>query len=78
MLLNDYTFVVCGSGHIETLNHLFLSCNFAAQCWASLNLVSNVDLDPFIILENFKADLQVPFFMEIIILMCLFGWLGMP
>jgi hypothetical protein len=47
MVLDDYTCAVCKSGSMETLNHLFLQCNFAAQCWATLNLVRNVESDPF-------------------------------
>jgi hypothetical protein len=76
MVLDDYTCAVCKSGSMETLNHLFLQCNFAAQCWATLNLVRNVESDPFNILETFKTRLHVPFFMEIIILMRWSIWMA--
>lgn len=61
---------------METLNHLFLQCNFATQCWASLNLVNNLDLNPFNILETFRARLHVPFIMEVIILMSWSIWMA--
>ena len=39
-------------------------------CWATLNLNSELNLNPLQILEIFISDLQVPFFVEIIILKC--------
>lgn len=54
----------------ESLFHLFVQCPFAAQCWASIGVQVDQDLDPFQNLQSFKDQLQVPFFMEIIILTC--------
>jgi hypothetical protein len=58
----------------ESLAHLFLVCPFAIQCWAWINVQVDQSLSPFQILESFKAQLQVPFFMEIIILMSWAIW----
>jgi hypothetical protein len=62
MVLDDYRCVLCGTGVIETLDHIFLQCNFATQFWAKLNLRSNQNMDQFKILEEFKTRLQLPFF----------------
>lgn len=40
MILDDYNCVGCGSAHEELVEHLFLKCPFAVQCWALLNLDS--------------------------------------
>ena len=42
MVLEDYECAVCGTGLEETVEHLFLKCPFAIQCWASLNIVINL------------------------------------
>jgi hypothetical protein len=76
MVLEDYNCAVCGQELEETLEHLFLHCNFTSQCWSSLNLDSDLNQDPLQILENFRANLQVPFFMEIIILMSWSIWMA--
>ena len=70
LVLEDYGCAVCGTGLEETVEHLFLKCRFSIQCWASLNLNSPINLVHLQILEVFRTRLQVPFFMEIIILMC--------
>jgi len=75
MQLPDYTCVLCNSSIEETLTHLLLECNFAQQCWAILNLQVDLDADPFQILQQFKDQLGVPFFMEIIILMSWALWI---
>jgi hypothetical protein len=48
-----------------------LLCPFAQACWAWLNCHVILQDDLYRNIENFKLQLQVPFFMEIIIVM---GW----
>lgn len=43
--------------------------NFVNDCWNLIQLQNQNNREPFQILETFKLNLQVPFFMEIIILM---------
>ena len=74
MVLDDYTCVGCGVGVEETVDHLFLNCPFAVQCWALINLDSSINLQPLQLLEFFRSRLQVSFFMEIIILLCWSIW----
>ena len=68
MELPDYNCVCCISPTEETLEHLFLHCPFAQNCWASLNLTIGHN-NPFATLEQNKAQLNVTFFMDVIIVM---------
>jgi len=61
--------VLCTQPTEETLERLFLKCDFAQACWLSLNLSVDTEVEPFVTLECFKQQLGVPFYMEIIILM---------
>jgi len=74
MILPDYNCVLCAGTTDETLRHLFLDCPFANQCWNWINVQIDHQLDPFQIIQSLKAQLQVPFFMEIIIIMCWVIW----
>ena len=69
MFLPSYNCVLCSAITEETLVHLFHHCPFAKSCWQSLHLQAPADLHPYKTLRSFKGQLQVPFFMEIIILM---------
>jgi hypothetical protein len=74
MALPDYSCIHCPAMVEESTFHLFLDCPYARQCWAWLNLQVNQLLDPFQILQSFRNQLQVPFSMEILILMCWIIW----
>jgi hypothetical protein len=74
MALQDFNCVLCIGSIEETTFHLFLSCPFAIQCWSWLQVQLDPSLDPFQVFESFKAQIQTPFFMEIIILMCWTIW----
>lgn len=68
--------VLCTQPTEETLEHLFLKCDFAQACWLSLNLSVDTEVEPFVTLECFKQQLGVPFYMEIIILMSWSIWVA--
>jgi hypothetical protein len=53
----------------ETLYHLFLKCNFAKACWTSIGLTSPRIANPEAAAVNLMQQLNVPFSMEIVILM---------
>lgn len=72
--MQDYNCILCNSASEESLVHLFILCPFAVQCWAWLQIQVDHNNDPFLNLQNFKEQLQVPFFMEIIIIMCWAIW----
>jgi len=74
MELQDYNCVLCINPMEESLNHLLLHCPFAISCWNWLQIQVNPDSNVPQAMESFKAQLQVPFFMEIIILMCWTIW----
>ena len=74
MDLQDYNCILCNGSTEDSLLHLFLGCPFATQCWAWLNIQVDHNSDPFQNLLGFKEQLRVPFFMEVIILMCWTIW----
>lgn len=74
MELQDYDCVLCTSSTEETISHLLIKCPFASSCWNWIGLQVNDQLDLFQNLELFTRQLQVPFFMEVIILMCWTIW----
>jgi len=58
----------------ESSTHLFIFCPFAQACWGLLDL--SIDQEGhFATLEQFRTQLQVPFFMEIIIIMSWCIWM---
>ena len=74
MVLDDYNCVLCHPSVEETLLHLFLACPFSQPCWATLGLVIQQPSDPYGTLMSFKNQLQLPFFMEIIVTMAWSIW----
>ena len=59
----------------ETSVHLFLECDFAIQCWAKLGSFYNQQRDIISFCRHLRLHSNVPFFLEIIILMCWAIWL---
>jgi hypothetical protein len=58
----------------EDVAHLFLQCALAKAAWEWLGLIVPQHQDPFSVLEDFKSQLNLPFFMEIVIIMCWSIW----
>jgi hypothetical protein len=74
MHLAEYHCVLCHQAIDEDLLHLFFHCPFSIACWYTLRvLVPNSD-DTCSIIESFRNQLNLPFFMEIIITMCWSIW----
>ena len=74
MQLPSFNCVCCPSNIEESLKHLFLQCNFTQSCWATLDL-QVVTHNPFAAFGQFKLQLHVSFYMEIIIIMCWCIWM---
>jgi hypothetical protein len=74
MHLPDYTCVPCACTVEEDLIHLLFQCPFALACWDALHLAVPNTSDAGIITESFRDQLQLPFFMEIVITMCWSIW----
>jgi hypothetical protein len=73
MTLESYTCENC-IWKEETLYHLFLRYNFAKACWNSISLMPPRIANPEEATTNLKQQLNVPFSMEIIILMTWSIW----
>ena len=74
MDLQDYNCILCNGLIEESLCHLFIHCPFANACWNWLQIQTDQHLNFFQNLEGFKRQLQVPYFTEIITIMCWTIW----
>jgi hypothetical protein len=74
MVLESYTCDMCILQRLETAAHLFLRCNFAKACWASIGISVATTRPVPQIINRIRINLGVPFFMEIIILMAWSIW----
>jgi hypothetical protein len=75
MVLPSYNCVACLDGVEETAVHLFLECSFARSCWSLLGVTIISSPDTFQRLGSIREQLNVPFDLEIIILMSWCIWL---
>ena len=66
--------MLCAHNLEETVDHLFLDCEMARECWGLIGLTVNNPLNPYQNFEDFIMQLNVPFFMEIIIVMSWSIW----
>ncbi|OQU93262.1 hypothetical protein SORBI_3001G509450 [Sorghum bicolor] len=75
MKMEDYKCVLCNEQTEETVEHLFINCTFAQDCWRLINLSVDPTANPFLNLECLKNQLNQPFFMEVIILLSWAIWM---
>ncbi|OQU84613.1 hypothetical protein SORBI_3004G087750 [Sorghum bicolor] len=68
--------VLCSLQFEETVDHLFMECSFARNCWSLLGLVIISEPDILRRLQSLKTQLNVSFFMEVIILLCRSIWIS--
>lgn len=74
MELESYDCVFCVNSTEETVQHLFLQCPFAAQCWQNIQIEAPGNtLFPETV-SQIKEQMQSQFFMATIILMCWSIW----
>jgi hypothetical protein len=74
MYLQSYNCALCSNSAEETVDYPFLHCGSAKNCWSLIGLTVPHSHGPFQILEAFRAQLNAPFFMEIVIIMCWSIW----
>jgi len=75
MLLQSHNCVLCNHHSDETLEHLFLLCPMAVQFWTSIGLLIPAFTNHNDVFISFKRQLNLPFFMEIIIRGCWSIWM---
>jgi hypothetical protein len=71
--LPDYTCIMCNGSALETRDHLFFPCPFAESCWKYLcpdwdSTLTDGTIVLQDVVQSFKAKIQQPFFMELIML----------
>jgi hypothetical protein len=58
-MLQSYSCVLCGVNVEETLEHIFLHCSFARNCWQHLGFNVPSSLVPSTIVAAFKTQLSL-------------------
>lgn len=74
MFIENYNYVLCSSSTEEHLDHLFLHCDFAKQCWNLLGINVHQESTFPDVVTTLKDSLQSEFFMVAIILLCWSIW----
>lgn len=73
-LLAPLNRILYANDHEETVEHLFLHCDLTKSCWGLIGVTVNSAFNPFQIFEDFRRQLNVSFFMEVIIVMSWSIW----
>jgi hypothetical protein len=58
------------------VDHLFMECSFARNCWSLLGLTIISQPDAYQRIQSLKTQLNVSFFMKVIVLMCWSIWIA--
>jgi len=74
MHLESYNCVLCQNTVEESTQHLFLSCQFAKDCWNLIGIAIQTDNDVFTAINQIRDQSHPVFFMAVIILMCWAIW----
>jgi hypothetical protein len=74
--MDNYSCIMCDQDELETRNHMFFQCPFAQMCWRYISPTwippQHTDIQSFI--TSLKLSLNVPFFMELIMLITWAIW----
>lgn len=76
MDLPSYSCVLCTSDIDESVHHMFLQCPFAQGCWNLLHVHLSDPSDLYGSVDDLRVQLNVPFFMKVIILMSWSIWMA--
>ncbi|KAF8667940.1 hypothetical protein HU200_052569 [Digitaria exilis] len=76
MMLHDYNCDLRTHSLEESREQLFLQCPFVQSSWQILHLQISTPNDPYQTLIDLRAQLNVSFFMDVIVLVCWSIWLA--
>ena len=74
MYLEDYSCVLWYNGSEETCFHLFFECPFSSDCWNSINIHWNFNLQPLDMIIQARLNFNSHFFWEFFITACWVLW----
>ena len=74
MILDDYNCVLCNTGCEETSFHLFFECAFSQDCWSSIPIAWNTNMQPLDMIIEARTVFGNALFREIFITACWVIW----
>ncbi|EER99102.3 hypothetical protein BDA96_02G261200 [Sorghum bicolor] len=74
MHLVDYSCVLCNQGCEESSFHLFFECSFSKECWASIPIIWDLNLNPLDMIIQARLTFGSAIFREIFITTCWIIW----
>lgn len=74
MHLESYNCVLCQEAVEETVEHLFLGCQFARDSWELIGVNIQNQVNIFAAIDQIRAQSHPSFFLMVIILMCWSIW----
>jgi hypothetical protein len=64
--MNDNGFFrLCNEGLLESSDHLFWYCNFSRQCWGSINITLEDNLELPQMIATSRSNIRRPLFFEV-------------
>jgi hypothetical protein len=75
MQLDDYSCVLCNTGHEETSFHLFFECPFSRACWNTIPINCNLNLPHLHMVIEARTNFGSNIFREIHIAACWVIWI---
>lgn len=73
--LDDYSCVLCNTGHEETSFHLFFECPFSRACWNTIPINCNLNLPHLDMVIEARTNFGSNIFREIHIAACWVIWI---
>ena len=74
MHLDSYDCVLCQTASKETVDHLFLGCQFAKDCWNLIGITIQADHDIYAAIDQIRDQSHPAFFLMMAVLMCWSIW----
>jgi hypothetical protein len=74
MHLDSFDCALCQDATEETMEHLFLGCTFATECWNQISITIQSQDNIFTTIQQIKSQAHPHFFMLVAILMCWSIW----
>jgi hypothetical protein len=68
------TCVMCSTGQLEDIEHLFFNCPFAQECWSKLGIVWDGNLELLERITQARSSHVIPCFTEVVLIVAWELW----